>query len=54
MPDKNLAPQANTRAVLGKRVQDCSSTNNHFINYLGVDFFEIGAAKAIVDSINGL
>jgi hypothetical protein len=40
MPDKNLAPQANTRAVLGKRVQDCSSTNNHFINYLGVDFFE--------------
>ncbi|MFN8267077.1 MAG: phosphatidylinositol-specific phospholipase C domain-containing protein [Chitinophagales bacterium] len=54
MPDKNLAPQANTRAVLGKRVQDCSSANHHFINYLGVDFFEIGAAKAIVDSINGL
>lgn len=54
MPDKNLAPQANTRAVLGKRVQDCSSANNHFINYLGVDFFEIGAAKVIVDSINGL
>lgn len=52
MPDKNLAPQANTRAVLGKRVQDCSTTNHHFINFLAVDFVEIGAAKAIVDSIN--
>jgi len=52
LPDKNLAPQANARAVVGKRVQDCSTTNNHFINFLGVDFVEIGDAKAVVDSIN--
>lgn len=52
-PDKNLAPQANTRAVIGKRVQDCSTANNHFINFLGVDFYEIGDARAVVDSING-
>ena len=54
LPDKTLAPQANNRAVISKRVQDCFAANNHFINYLGVDFVEIGAAKAVVDSINGL
>lgn len=54
LPDKNLAPQANNRAVLGNRVQNCSSDNNHFINYLGVDFYEIGDAKSVVDSINSV
>lgn len=52
LPDKNLAPQANARAVISKRVQDCSTDNHHFINFLGVDFVEIGDAKAVVDSIN--
>ncbi|MFN8296418.1 MAG: phosphatidylinositol-specific phospholipase C domain-containing protein [Chitinophagales bacterium] len=52
VPDKTLATQANARAVIGKRVQDCASANNHFVNFLGVDFYEIGAAKAVVDSIN--
>ncbi|HQV78815.1 MAG TPA: phosphatidylinositol-specific phospholipase C domain-containing protein [Chitinophagales bacterium] len=52
LPDKSLAPQANNRAVLGKRVQDCANTNHHFINFLGVDFYEIGEAKAVADSIN--
>jgi hypothetical protein len=53
LPDKNLAPQANKRSVISKRVQDCAAVNSHFINYLGVDFYEIGDAKAVVDSING-
>lgn len=53
MPDKTLAPQANARSVISKRVQECTAANNHFLNYLGVDFYEIGAAKAVVDSING-
>lgn len=52
VPDKSLAPQANSRAVVGKRVQDCAAANSHFINFLGVDFYEIGDAKAVVDSIN--
>lgn len=52
LPDKTLAPQANKRSVISKRVQDCSAANSHFINYLGVDFYEIGDAKAVVDSIN--
>lgn len=54
LPDKSLAPQANKRSVISKRVQDCATDNSHFINYLGVDFYEIGDAKAVVDSINGL
>ena len=52
VPDSTLAPQANTRSVVSKRVQDCSSANHHFINFIGVDFFHIGDAKAVVDSIN--
>lgn len=52
VPDKNLAYQANRRNILGQRVQNCSFENNHFINFLGLDFYEIGEAKAIVDSIN--
>ncbi len=54
LPDSTLAPQANKRSVISKRVQDCSVANDHFINYLGVDFSHIGDAKAVVDSINGL
>lgn len=52
VPDKSLAPQANKRSVISKRVQDCSHDNSHFVNFLGVDFYEIGDAKAVVDSIN--
>lgn len=52
LPDKTLAPQANKRSVISKRVQDCAAANSHFINFLGVDFYEIGDAKAVVDSIN--
>lgn len=52
VPDKALAAQANARAVISKRVQDCAAANSHFINFLGVDFYEVGDAKAVVDSIN--
>lgn len=54
LPDKALASQSNTRAVISHRVQECTAANNHFLNYLGVDFYEIGDAKAVVDSINGI
>lgn len=54
LPDKTLAPQANVRSVVSRRVQECSTANSHFVNFLGVDFYEIGDAKAVVDSINGL
>lgn len=54
LPDSTLAPSANKRAVVSKRAQDCAAANNHFVNFLGVDFYHIGDAKAVVDSINGL
>lgn len=52
IPDSSLAPLANSKSILSKRVQDCYKANNHFINFVGVDFYEIGDAKAVVDSIN--
>lgn len=52
IPDSSLAPIANAKSILSKRVQDCYKANNHFINFVGVDFYEIGDAKAVVDSIN--
>ncbi len=52
LPSIEKAYIANTQEVLSKRVNDCYNANNHFINFLGVDFYEIGDAKAVVDSIN--
>ncbi len=52
LPDKNLAPQANSLNVLQNRIQTCSSSNNHRVNFLGVDFYEIGYGKNVVDSLN--
>jgi hypothetical protein len=52
LPDKSLAPQANKRAVISKRVQDCTAANGQMVNFLGVDFYEIGDAMAVADSIN--
>lgn len=52
IPNKDLAYTANRRSTLSKRVQDCANDNNHFINFIGIDFHEIGDALAVVDSIN--
>lgn len=53
LPDRNLADDANRRDVLSPRLRDCQVTQSHFINYVGVDFYNIGDALAVVDSING-
>lgn len=53
LPDISLAPQANNHAVISQRVQECTAAQSHFLNYLGMDFADIGDAKAVVDSING-
>lgn len=52
LPEKKLANTANKKEVIQERLNNCSNTREHFINYLGVDFYEIGGAKAVVDSIN--
>ena len=52
LPEKKLANTANNPSVIHSRLQNCENTRNHFINFLGVDFYEVGNTKAIVDSIN--
>lgn len=54
LPDKNLASKANNMNTLMKRLTDCSTENNKKVNFVGVDFYEIGAGKAVVDALNGL
>ena len=54
LPDKTKAKNANSWAVLGERVNRCSQEQQRKINFLGVDFYNIGDAIAIVDSINGV
>jgi hypothetical protein len=54
LPDINLARNANKKEVIIQRLQDCSSATGQFVNFLGIDFYHVGAAQAIVDSINGM
>jgi len=54
LPDSTLAPNANAHQAVSKRMQECAAANNHFINFFGVDFYHIGDAKMVIDSINGL
>jgi len=54
LPDKTKAKNANSWAVLGERVNRCSQEQQRKINFLGVDFYNIGDALAIVDSLNGV
>lgn len=55
LPDKNLAFKSNTSTVLNNRLTTCSSENNNKkVNFVGVDFYEIGAGKAVVDALNGV
>jgi len=54
LPDKSLANQSHKRSILSQRVNDCINTQGHRINFFGVDFYEVGEARAIVDSLNGI
>lgn len=54
LPDINQARIANRRDILSQRLQDCVTTPGRFVNFLGVDFYHVGEAKALVDSINGM
>jgi len=54
LPDKTRAKRANSWEMLGQRVNDCSAFHNRRINFVGVDFYNLGDALAIVDSLNGV
>lgn len=52
LPDRKFAFNANKKQTIQDRLQNCNNTRDHFINFLGVDFYEVGDALAVVDSIN--
>lgn len=54
LPDKSRAKKANSWEILGERVKNCGEEQQRKINFLGVDFYNLGDALAIVDSLNGV
>lgn len=54
LPVKSRAYHTNSSEVLRKRVKDTFNEQKRVINFLGVDFYETGAARVIVDSLNGI
>lgn len=54
LPDKSQAFKANNKKTVTNRLNTCSTLNSKTVNFLGVDFYEIGSAKAVVDSLNAL
>ena len=52
--DIQLAKTANEYNILKKRVNDCTSLQKHRVNFIAVDFVEVGDAKKIVDEQNSL
>jgi hypothetical protein len=53
LPTPELATQANTRDVLLARAQACEAEQSHRVNFLVVDFYDIGALFEVVDVLNG-
>ncbi|MCO5230818.1 MAG: phosphatidylinositol-specific phospholipase C domain-containing protein [Chitinophagales bacterium] len=54
LPDKSKAKEANSFEVLGQRVKKCTGEIGHKVNFVGIDFYNIGNGLAVVDSINGV
>ncbi|MCB9034216.1 MAG: phosphatidylinositol-specific phospholipase C domain-containing protein [Chitinophagales bacterium] len=54
LPNKSKAHVANQYDIVKKRIDSCSVEQNHFVNFLAVDFYNIGEAKRVVDEVNGL
>jgi Phosphatidylinositol-specific phospholipase C, X domain len=54
LPDRNRASSANNSDMLGSRVQQCSETQGRRVNFVGVDFYNLGQVLSIVDQMNGV
>jgi hypothetical protein len=54
VPDVAYAPEANARAVLGKRVADCTAEVGRAPTFVGVDFYDVGDLFDVVRTANGL
>ena len=53
LPDRNRASSANNSNMLGSRVQQCSEIQERRVNFVGVDFYNLGQVLSIVDQMNG-
>lgn len=51
---RSMAGQVNSRSVLSNRIQESYTEHQKKINFLGVDFYHIGDALSVVDSLNGV
>lgn len=52
LPLPSLATEANERSVLRDRVTRCESEAGRIVNWLAVDFYEIGSLLEVVDELN--
>lgn len=53
IPERKLAITANKYDILKAHIDSCI-TNNQFVNFVGLDFYNIGDAKKIVNELNGI
>jgi hypothetical protein len=52
LPSPELAAAANARDVLLNRALECAATHQQSVNFLAVDFYEVGALFEVVDVLN--
>lgn len=50
----SAAEQVNTADVLGSRVEQCARERDAFPTFVGVNYYDIGDAAAVVDELNGV
>ena len=50
----DLADQVNHQPLLGDRADQCMSETGDFINWIAVDFYDIGDLFEVIDDLNGL
>jgi hypothetical protein len=53
LPDKTKAPTANAYDVLYGRAKGCEDTANDTVNFVAVDYYDIGDLFRVVDTLNG-
>jgi hypothetical protein len=54
LPDRNKAFSANGRDVLGNRIDQCTETAGRRVNFVGVDFYNLGQVMELVNRMNGI
>ena len=52
--DENGAKKVNKFDFLANQVKNCTEEKDHMVNFVALDFVDIGDGLAVVDSINGV